>query len=251
MRFTRLVALVAALASACAAGAQEARASGPTSRYFEVTPRGGYLRFDRASSIQSAPFLGFDAAYRLTPMFSIGTNLVVSRAETHGEDFLTSFRFGDASVGDTILILAAQQPVTLIDLNLGAQARLPAFGRITPFVNGGIGGYTLYLDPQSNGRPERFSRMSINAGAGLQFAVGRYGGFQLDVRDMIFTDFKRTRLNPTEPRFANLLFIEDLPQPPEAKSTVHNFQVSLGFTFRPQGQGGTADVTGTDEETER
>jgi hypothetical protein len=255
MRFLhRLLALGATFALANVAGAQAEPAPGtdvdaPATRIrtFEITPRAGYLRFDRASSIENGGFLGLDATYRVTPMFGVTTNLVVSRAQTYGEDFLSAFRYGNPVLGDTTLILTATQPVTVVDVGIGGVAQLPGVSRLTPFVNAGVGSYTIYLDPQSNSRPSKFSRMSLSVGGGLKLALGRFGGLQLDVRDLIMTDYKRDRLNPTEPRFANVLFLDDLPQPPAAKSTVHNIQVSLGFTFRPTARAGEP----TDEGTER
>lgn len=244
-----LLALGAALALATPVHAQDATdasAAAPPRRSFEVTPRAGYIRFDRASSIQNSGFLGLDASYRLTPMFAVMTNLVVSRAQTYGEDFLTSFRFGDPTKGDTTIILAAQQPVTLVDVSIGGSARLPTVSRFSPFVSASVGSYTLYLDPQANARPEKFSRMSASVGGGVRLDLGRNVGVQLDARDLIMTDYKRERLNPTDPRFVNRLFLDDLPQPPKDKSSVHNLQFSVGFTFRPTSRTGEPTAEDTD-----
>jgi hypothetical protein len=117
------------------------------------------------------------------------------------------------------------------------------FGRFTPFVIGGLGVYTLYLNPQVNASPRRLSNMSATLGGGVDLLLGKSGSVQLGLRDLILTDFRRDFLNPSEPRFFETRFAEDLPSPPAAKNTVHNFQLTLGFSFRP----GTGSSSGGDQ----
>jgi len=65
-------------------------------------------------------------------------------------------------------------------------------------------------------------------------------GVALDVRDMMFMNFDRDRLNPLNAASRETRFIEDFPTPPTEKKTVHNLALQLGFTFFPS--------AGTDEE---
>jgi hypothetical protein len=129
--------------------------------------------------------------------------------------------------------------VTLIDVAATATARIPLAGRIAPYVTGGVGAYTLYLDPQVSGGQRNYSRMSMQAGGGLMMSFSERSSLSFDVRDLILTKYRRDRLGPvTNP---NVLFSEDLPTPPEAKETIHNLVFSLGFGFVPGGARNTTN----------
>jgi hypothetical protein len=201
-------------------------------RQWLVSPRGGLLHYQREASLKSAPVLGVDATYFFTPTFGVGTTLSVARSNTRGEDFLAALNFGIPSDGDTTLYFGVTQPVTLFDVGLLGTARMP-LGRFTPFLVGGLGVYTLYLNPQVNASPRRLSNMSANIGGGVDLLLGKSGSVQLGLRDLILTRFRRDFLNPSEPRFFERRFAEDLPAPPAAKNTVHNLQLTVGFSFRP------------------
>jgi len=243
----RLMAAAASVAVvggiAVGAGAQESPTPAGARGNGSVTPRAGYARFDRASSIKPAPFLAVEAAYQLTPNISFGPALTVSRGQTYGEDYLTALTFGDPSKGDTTFILANQQPVTLVDVGAIVTARMPGT-RYSPFVTGGVGAYSLYLDPQQSNDSRRYTHLSTMVGGGLDLQFSRQAGIRLDVRDQIFSGYDRRRLNPADIRFQNTRFVQDLPAPPENKSVLHNFLLSVGFTFRPslptgEGEGGS------------
>ena len=225
----------AAAAAACllvAAAAPPARAQSAASRT-AIIPRGGFVRYDRAASIENSGVLAVDAVYEVNEFLAIGPTLTVSRPRTRGEDFLAAFTFGDPTKGDTTFIYAVTQPITLVDVGLGARLGLPVGQRFSPYLAGGVGSYTIYLDAQSNGQPSRFSRLSATVAGGVNVALGSRGGILLDVRDQILTDFQRGRLRPTDSRFENVRFGEELPVPPGEKSTVHNLIFSIGFSFRP------------------
>ena len=229
MRFLRcLPLLVAALALPELGGAQV------LARQFVVTPRGGYIAFDRASSLENAGYIGVDANYGLTSMLAIGATFAAGRAQTRGTDFIAGMPFGD-----TTFLVAVTQPVGVVNAGVTATLRLPFGSRLSPYATGGIGGYTLYLDPQVVGGPERFSRLSGLLGAGINFQMGQTTGIQLDLRDMIFTGYRRARLDPTAAQFQAARFNEDLPSPPAPKSTLNNLVFSIGFSFRPTPSGTT------------
>ena len=234
MRFTATLGIAAILVAPSPANAQQIEG-----RQWLVSPRGGLLHYQRAASIKPAPVLGIDATYFFTPTFGLGTTVAVARSNTRGEDFLAALNFGIPSDGDTTLYFGVTQPVTMFDVGLLGTARMP-FGRFTPFLVGGLGVYTLYLNPQVNASPRRLSNMSANIGGGVDLLLGRSGSVQIGLRDLILTSFRRDFLNPSEPRFFERRFVEDLPTPPPAKSTVHNLQLTIGFSFRP----GTASSGG-------
>ena len=237
---TLLVALAGVAGAQEAAPAAGARA---VSTVGSVTPRGGYARFDRASSIRPTAFLAVDATYQITPAFAVGPSLTVARASTYGEDYLTAFTFGDPSKGDTTFIFANQQPVTVVDVGAIATARVLAGSRYAPYLTGGVGAYSLYLDPQQVNDSKRYTFLSAMVGGGVDLQLSQQAGIRLDVRDQIFMNYDRRRLNPADARFQNTRFVEDLPAPPANKSTLHNLLFSVGFTFRPaaagEGDGGS------------
>jgi hypothetical protein len=244
--FPLAAALGVAAAAAAVAGAQEAPTAAPAGAAISsgsVTPRGGYAHFARSSSIKPSAFLAVDATYQISPSFAIGPSLTAARSRTYGEDYLTALTFGDPSKGDTTFILANQQPVTLVDVGAIVTARMPGT-RYSPFVTGGVGAYSLYLDPQQSNDSRRYTHLSTMVGGGLDLQFSRQAGIRLDVRDQIFSGYDRRRLNPADIRFQNTRFVQDLPAPPENKSVLHNFLLSVGFTFRPslptgEGEGGS------------
>src|SRR5690606_38405002 len=108
---------------------------------------------------------------------------------------------------------------------LGLQA-----GRFSPYLAGGVGGYALFLDPQSNNGPASFGDFGLEVGAGAHFRISDRAGVRLNVRDLIFTGFDRDRLNPVAPAFWGDF---DPSSVPEEKATLHNIRVDLGFSYVP------------------
>lgn len=204
-------------------------------RQFVITPRGGYIRFDRASSLRAGPSIGIDAQYNFSRLFSLGTNFTFARANTRGEDFLTTLTYGLSSTGDTTFVFGVQQPVSIVDAQLATMLHVPAYGRFSPFVTGGGGVYILYLDPDANRGSTRIVRPALSVGAGVDVRLSRVAGIRLDVRDQIFTRYDRDRLRPSDSRFQNPRVLEGFALPPESKRTVNNIMVNLGFTFTPRG----------------
>ncbi|MFN2398038.1 MAG: outer membrane beta-barrel protein [Gemmatimonadaceae bacterium] len=229
MRFSQSLTLGALILGAATASAQV------TPRRFAVSPRGGYLSFEKASGLEGTPVIGLDAMYAFNRYFMIGTGLSAARPSTRGQDFIASLTFGD-----TTLLVEVKQPVTLLDVNLAAMLRWPG-ATFSPYFIGSVGSYTLYLDQQVVGSNRKFSKLSATAGVGVNYRVSEGAGLQLDVRDFIFTDYDRDQLNPAAARFANIRFPEDVPVPPAAKKTVHNLMFSLGFSFTPTLAGGTPE----------
>lgn len=228
---TRKRLVVAALAGALSAPSLVAQPR------VDVTTRLGGIKFDRAASLETAAFLGLDAMYRLNPYFSLGTALNVTQANTRAEDFVTTLTFGQALAGDTTTFHALGQAVNIIQANIVGLIR-PTSGRLAPFAIAGAGYYGAFLDPQINRGSRQFNGFSGTIGGGILFQLSPSAGIQLDVRDLILTSYEAGTLDPSGGRNPNLWFLEDFPEPPDRKSTVHNIALSLGFRYAPQGSSG-------------
>lgn len=199
-----------------------------------VSPRAGYITWMREAGFENTAAVGLDAMYNVTSALAIGPSLNVTRPNTRGEDFVAAMRFGVATAGDTTLYFRVVQPVTVLNAALNATLRLP-LGAISPYVTGGGGVYTLFLNPGVNRRASTFSGPTANVGGGIDVPLGRRAGILLDVRDQIFMKYDRDKLTPTEARFTERRFTTEFPPPPEKKETLHNLTFSIGFSFSPRG----------------
>jgi hypothetical protein len=230
---------VALLGAAAAAPAQA-----PVGQ-FSVTTRLGAISFDRAASLKTAPYIGLDAEFNASRLFSIGTSLNVTRPNTRGEDFVTTITFGLLQTGDTTSFYYTSQALALVEGSLIGALRLPVADRFTPFVVGGGGYYAMFLDPQINRGARRLTGPTATVGGGAFYRLSDRAGIQLDVRDMVMFRYQADRLSPSLGRNPNIFFLEDFPTPPERKRTVHNLVFSLGFRYVPRDAGGTDDQGGT------
>ena len=235
--------LLLALPLVLASVAGPVGAQGPTTGQFTIAPGGGVMTFERASSIESGGSASLDAQYAFLPMLSIGTHVLVARAQTRGEDFLTRLTFGSVENGDTTYIFSVSQPVNIVNAALSLTAQMPV-ARLRPYLTGGVGVYSVHLDPQVMAGESRFARMSGMLGGGIDFRLTESSGLRLDVRDVIFTNFDRDRLRPSDSRFLPVTRAEDLPAPPEAKDVLHNVAFTIGFSYTPR----RAATTGGEEQ---
>lgn len=220
------VAALAALAFSGGAAAQTGE------REFSVLPRVGAINFDRASSLQSAPFLGLDAEYHINRFFGIGTTVHVARPDTRPEDFLTTLTFGIPTSGDTTFFYQTGQAITLLEGGLLGALRYPV-GRFTPFLVGSAGYYRTFLDPQINRGARGWDGPSFSFGGGFAVQFSERSGIQLDVRNLVLTDYEAVSLEPSLGRNPNIFFEEDFANPPARKSSVNNLVFSLGFRYVP------------------
>jgi hypothetical protein len=224
----RYALILAALAlGAGAAGAQV------TPKRFSVVTRLGALTPERAASVETSGLIGLDADYALNKYFGIGTALEIGRGNTHREDFVQRIKFGNPGVagGDTIYYQYLGQPVNTINVSLMGTARMP--GKVSPFVTAGVGTYTMIMDGQTNGEKRSMAGMSLSGGVGINFRFSEKYGMQLDARAIQFQDYNRAKLDPSEGRFPNKWFPEDLPAIPAAKNTALNTAFTLGFRYVP------------------
>lgn len=228
MRILSRLALVAALGVAGSEAVAQGSAASPVS----IVPRAGWLRYAEATSIRPAPYVGFDVLYRVTPWLRLGSALAVSQPNTDGDDFPTAFQYGD-----TTFLFRASQPLTLFDAGLQAHATLPVLGRLAPYAVGGVGYYTLYMDPQTTGEDRRLARMSLQVGAGADVRITDRAGIRLEVRDLVMTGYDRDRLNPVNQQSfdAYRRFSAVLPARTESEkgAAMNNLMFSIGFTFTP------------------
>ncbi len=223
--------------------AQEA----PQERSWRVVPSFGAFLYDEASALEDAPFFGGELSFPVSEFISLGTSITFARPQVDGSQFpLVLFQVSN----DSLVLFEVGQQVT--QLSYAALASVGTdFGRVRVYGQGGIGGYTLFLDPQSNtslaklGAEDNMSGLLIPVGGGIVFDVGSRAGIRIDVRDEIYTSYDRDRLNPAEPRFFNdctdhfqgllVCFPELNPDATEASETLHNIRLTLGFEFTPGG----------------
>lgn len=238
-------------ATAALVGLAAGTARAQTASQVTVAVRGGIESFDKSASIDKAAFMGIDAMYGINKWLSIGPALTLGRPNTTGSDFITMITYGVVGLGDTTNFYKAAQPITVLDGAINARVQLPG-RKLSPYATVGVGGYTLFLDVQSNGGERHKLGMSFNAGAGLLYQLSERAGITLDIRSVTFTDFDRTALDPRVtctpfvpattqcPRVEYSLFQQDFAAPPKAKKTVTNFLFSFGFSYVPSFFGGGA-----------
>lgn len=233
MRHHFRLALVAGLVlgTSLAARPASAQAEERSTGQFVVIPRAGLVRFADGTSLEQAGFLGFEALYNLQRWLSVGTSITVSQPTTRKEDFPAAFAYED-----TTFLFLVRQPVTLFDAGLTAHGTLPTFGRVAPYILGGVGYSTLYLDPQTEGRDERIGLVSFQVGGGADLRLSNSAGIRIEARDLGFLGYDRERLNPVNPAYqAYNRFQDVLPErtPSKKDGTMHNLVLSIGFTFTP------------------
>lgn len=238
------VACAVLLLAPSSAGAQD----GPTDeRLWRVVPSFGAFVYDEASALEDAPYFGGEVMFPVSEFISLGGSISFARPEVDGSQFpLALFQVAN----DSLILFEVGQQVT--QLSYAALASVGTnFGRVRVYGQSGIGGWTLFLDPQANtslrkiGADDNVSGLMIPVGGGVVFDVGSRAGIRLDFRDEIYTDYNRDALNPVEPRFFNdctdhdqgllVCFPELNPTPTEEKSTLHNLRFTLGFEFTPGG----------------
>jgi opacity protein-like surface antigen len=225
----------------CGLGAGAAHAQDPSQ--VSILVRLGAQSFDKASSIEPAAFVGLDAMYGVNSWLSIGPAINLGRPQTTGEHFISSLTYGIVGAGDTTTFYNATQPVAVLDGALNARVKFLGGSKIQPYATGGVGGYIVFMDPQTMRGDKRMSGMAFNAGAGLLYQFSDRAGVALDLRSNTYTSYDRTELDPrdnllTQARVEGTLFREDFPLPPATKSTVTNFSLSIGFQYVPSFLGG-------------
>ena len=200
-----------------------------------VKLRGGAQLYPEASAIETGPILGVEALYNFTPRISVGPALDFAATKSDGRFYVAVLNFG----ADSTRIFNVGQELSVAHYGANLQFDVSPTSRFRPYLSGGAGGYTIYLSPQAADAPQRNSGLMFQAGGGINFALTEAAGIALDVRDIVYTDYDREELNPIRPVHRNLNedgtykfpgAQEDLP---EAKSTLHNVRLTLGFSYVP------------------
>lgn len=205
-------------------------------RSFSITTRIGGISPERSAGMNKSGVIGLDTEYSFSKFVGIGTSVDVARGNTHREDFVARYRYGNAGVGggDTIFYQYLGQPVNMINLGAYGVLRAP-MGRLTPFVMAGVGTYSLFLDAQVAGKAERKVEMSYLFGGGANLQLSESTGFQIDIRALQMQKYDRLFLDPSKGSLPNTVFPEDFPEVPAAKNTALNTVITLGFRYIPGG----------------
>ena len=214
---------------------------------FDVNVGGGVMLHQNASALKSAsPLVEMKGRAFLNDNIGFGFVVGFSRTETDDDVFpLTQFDYGTA---DSVQLVALRQPVALFNYEAIVTLGAPVGESLYPYLMGGIGGYSVYLDPQQNDRPTRLSDLAFSFGGALKLHVSGSSAIELSVRDVIYTDYDRSRLNPapdrvcrasTEKQFSGQVCPNEIfpfldPAPVADKSTIHNLVLGASFSFFPR-----------------
>ena len=206
-------------------------AAGQELRQFQIGPRIGFINYDSESGLDDAAMLGLDAMFSFTRNIGIGFRLDVARPETDPKFFPAEMTFGD-----TTLIFAVTQPVTV--LQYGAKVELTTGGSLALFAIGGVGGYRITLDPQVARGQRDITDVGWDIGGGVSFQTIGGTRIRLEIHDFIFQDFRRADLDPVRPTFQGFpsqRFPDLVPPQPAFEGTAHNIHIAVAFAFTPGG----------------
>jgi hypothetical protein len=220
---------------------------------FDINVGGGVIQHPNSSALQSiSPNLNLKGRVFLSESFGVGFTLDYSRTETDDDIFpLAQFNFGTA---DSTLFVAIKQPVAVFQYQaIGTLGTSLGDGGIYPYLQGGIGAYTIYLDPQQNEAPIRETNLLVSLGGAVKFHISGSSSLELSVYDYIWTDFDREKLNPTldrtcresgEKQFRGTVcpnerfpFLDPALSDPDfsaPESTIHNIVLTASFSFIPR-----------------
>ena len=231
--------------------AAPAGAQGYEQGKFDLNIGGGVIMPPNSSALKSsAPILNIQGRIFATQNIGLGFSLDYSRTETDNDIFpLGEFRF---TTVDSTTFVALKQAVATFHYQFIGTLGTSIGEKLYPYVLGGIGGYTIYLDPQQTEAVNRVSDLSFSLGGAIKWALGTSSAIELSVRDVIYTDFDRDDLNPLPDRtcrisderqftgtvcsnerfpFLNPEFAD--PNWSEPSSTVHNIVLMAAFSFVP------------------
>lgn len=216
----------AGLAIALTAGLVSAGEAQVSPRQFQLTPFGGMLWVDESSALKDAASFGVEAIYYVNDWIGIGLGGSYTRTKTDGTFFPPLKTNLGESIDTTIVI---SQDLSILSYGIVAKLGI-GIGRLNPYIAGGVGGYGMYLDPQSNDGLVFIHDLAFEVGGGLHFRISDRAGVRLNARDIIFTGYDRDRLNPVNPFFWGDF---DPSTVPAKESTVHNIRVDFGFSYVP------------------
>lgn len=220
---TAVVGLAFLTAGALSAQAQVVEQS------FQIVASGGWHTYSGGSGLKGGPSLGGEATYYLTPSIGVGIYTDLTFAEVDGK----MFPVAALSYVDSTTLHYINQGVDVWTYGVHGKLQLMSGRAIQPFALGGVGGYTVFLDPQQNDRNEDFSRFMLRLGVGADFAMSETLGFHVSVTDNFFPSWRAQRLYAVREDYENTRFAELNPDPGELKDSVHNIKFVVGVTVVP------------------
>lgn len=220
----------------------------PTARRFTVTPLLGTIRWDESSALANkeagddgqfdksviTPTIGLTADYNIWEGVGVGLYFEAARPTTRGDYFPAAF----FDYNTRVELYNVSQRVTVMMYGLQGSYTANLGRNFSPYISAGGGAVTVDADAEQARGNETFTQGSFQLGGGIGWRVGN-GAVRLDLRNFTFTGWDREKLNVVDPTYQNTQFPEANGNPPEAKKTVNNFRVALGFSFVPQ-RGGEA-----------
>jgi hypothetical protein len=211
---------------------------------FSVGAHAGGYRFDKASGLENAAFAGIDAMYQLPTVGYSATGRLEPGVGFYAGVSLPTTDFRQFPVvafdyGDTTFLVGVSQRTRLIEY--GAQGSLgTTLGRFRPYVLGGLGMYAQSIDPRQGGLRSR-SQPAFSIGGGLNYVVTRALGFRAEARNVTYTDYDRSFLDPTVGYTRDRRIMDELPSAVPAKSTINNLRFSIVFSYVPGGSTTSTD----------
>jgi outer membrane protein W len=208
-------------------GAGEASAQAETGR-FRLSAAVGAQTFAESSALKTSFVGALDANYYITPSLAVGLFGQVARPETDPSFYpLVRLDFGE----ETEFHQPAQRVTSYV---VGLQGQVAkAFGRLEPYVVGGVGYYNFTLDPEQNRSDESRDGVSYDLGIGAVYTFSGSAGINFEIRDVILSSYDRDWFNLSDPLLSEPRFPEPGGEPPEKQSTIHNLRFSIGFTYVP------------------
>lgn len=219
---------------------------------FNVVIGGGAIMHPNHSALVAvSPVLNLQGQMHLTENFGVGFALDYTRTSTDDDIFpYAQFRFPTA---DSTLLVSLRQPVSVFNYQLTGTLGTGVGERLYPYLVGGVGGYTVYLDPQQNDKSVRQTDLAFTLGGAMKIGIGSSSSIDLSIRDVIWTNFSRDLMNPTPNRTCresgvrqfsgsvcpNERFPSLDPELSdsnwsEAQKTVHNIVFTAAFSFIPR-----------------
>ncbi len=143
-----------------------------------------YPQFDQtcASGLNNLQ-AGISALYRVTRQVSLGLAFDVGRPVSNGAYFPAA----SMEIGGRQRLTLINQRLTILQYAVEAQVA-PYSGRLSPFLVGSVGGYTLYKDPGKTDLAgttgfETSTDVMFSVGIGVDWAFGAATGLRIEVRD--------------------------------------------------------------------
>src|SRR5690606_42137783 len=135
-RIMGVLAALAVLAASPTVAQEEGR--------WRATPLLGVTKYDESSALKTAPFVGAEAQYVLSPSLRIGLGLNVARPIVDGSYFPLVFLRVHA---DTSWLAEVGQQVTQFNY-MGTITAMRSMGSVNLFGQAGIGGWSFFLHNQ-------------------------------------------------------------------------------------------------------